>query len=199
MSTKNVYLVGPPVSIYHAFTFVVSSRPPAFMVSSSLNWNFSTKCVKSRLVSKADHSWPILVAHAIMSICISNIYDSISQKSSKCWDEGDHSCTIVVYTPKKGAKIHCNCIKNLAELHATSNCIPVANMVVTYDRISSSVCSPKWFHWITLIVCFFHVYEHVNLPIEPINMYAWVNGVDANSITTPRILHYNITQNKLSY
>jgi hypothetical protein len=59
-----------------------------------------------------DHSWPILVAHATMSICILNIYDSISQKSSKGWDEGDHSCTIVAYTPKKGAKIHCSCIKN---------------------------------------------------------------------------------------
>jgi hypothetical protein len=30
-----------------------------------------------------DHSWPILVAHATMSICLSNIYDDISQKSSK--------------------------------------------------------------------------------------------------------------------
>jgi hypothetical protein len=67
------------------------------------------KCVPS--LSK-DHSWPILVAHATMSICISNIYDSISQKSSKSWDEGDHSCTIVAYTPKKGAKIHFSCIKN---------------------------------------------------------------------------------------
>jgi hypothetical protein len=37
----------PLFSIYHVFTFVVSSRPTAFMVSSSLNWNFSTKCVKS--------------------------------------------------------------------------------------------------------------------------------------------------------
>jgi hypothetical protein len=43
------------------------------------------------------------------------IYDSIyPQKSSKGWDEGDHSCTIIAYTPKKGAKIHCGCIKNLA-------------------------------------------------------------------------------------
>jgi hypothetical protein len=67
------------------------------------------KCVPSL---PKDHSWPILVAHATMSICVSNIYDSISQKSSKGWDEGDHSCTIVAYTPKKGAKIHFNCIKN---------------------------------------------------------------------------------------
>jgi hypothetical protein len=34
------------------------------------------------------------------------IYDSIyPQKSSKGWDEGDDSCTIVAYTPKKVAKI----------------------------------------------------------------------------------------------
>jgi hypothetical protein len=58
------------------------------------------KCVPSL---PKDHSWPILVAHATMSICISNIYDDISQKSSKGWDEGEHSCTIVAYTPKKGA------------------------------------------------------------------------------------------------
>jgi len=45
-----------------------------------------------------------------MSICISmiyddtsNIYGDISQISSKGWDEGDHSCAIVAYTPKKGA------------------------------------------------------------------------------------------------
>jgi hypothetical protein len=70
------------------------------------------KCVPSL---PKDHNWPILVAHVTMSICISNIYDSIyPQKSSKGWDEGDHSCTIVAYTPKKGAKIHCNCIKNPA-------------------------------------------------------------------------------------
>jgi hypothetical protein len=65
------------------------------------------KCVPSL---PKDHSWPILVTHATMSICISNIYDDISniyddmsQKSSKGWDEGDHSYTIVAYTPKKGA------------------------------------------------------------------------------------------------
>jgi len=33
------------------------------------------KCVPSL---PKDHSWPILVAHATMSICISNIYDDIS-------------------------------------------------------------------------------------------------------------------------
>ncbi len=27
-----------------------------------------------------DHNWPILVAHATMSICISNIYDRIHPK-----------------------------------------------------------------------------------------------------------------------
>jgi hypothetical protein len=54
------------------------------------------KCVPSL---PKDHSWHILVTHATMSICISNIYDDISQKSSKGWDEGDHSCTIA-YTPK---------------------------------------------------------------------------------------------------
>jgi hypothetical protein len=65
------------------------------------------KCVPS--VPK-DHSWHILVAHATMSICISmiyddtsNIYGDISQISSKGWDEGDHNCTVVAYTPKKGA------------------------------------------------------------------------------------------------
>ncbi len=45
---------------------------------------------------------------------------------------------IVAYPPKKGAKIHCSCIKNSTQLHATGSCIPVANMVVAYDRISSS-------------------------------------------------------------
>jgi hypothetical protein len=69
------------------------------------------KCVPSLL---KDHSWPILVTRATMSICISNIYDSISYKSSKGWDEGDHNCTIVAYTPKKGAKIHYSYIKNHA-------------------------------------------------------------------------------------
>jgi hypothetical protein len=44
------FFLVPLFSIYHAFTSVVSSCPPAFMVSSSLNWNFSTKCVKSRPV-----------------------------------------------------------------------------------------------------------------------------------------------------
>jgi hypothetical protein len=39
-----------------------------------------------------------------------------------------------------------------------------------------------------------HVYEHVSLPIEPINMYVWVNKVDVDSITTLRILHHNTTQ-----
>jgi hypothetical protein len=73
--------------------------------------HYYKKCVPSL---PKDHSWPIWVAHATMSICISNIYDSISHKSSKGWDEGDHSCTIVTYTPKKGAKIHCSYIKNLA-------------------------------------------------------------------------------------
>ncbi len=34
------------------------------------------KCVPSL---PKDHSWHILVAHATMSICISNIYDDISQ------------------------------------------------------------------------------------------------------------------------
>jgi hypothetical protein len=34
---------------------------------------------------------------------ISNIYGDISQNSSKGWDEGDYSCTIVAYTSKKGA------------------------------------------------------------------------------------------------
>jgi hypothetical protein len=65
------------------------------------------KCVPSL---RKDHSWHILVTHATMSICISNtyddisnMYDDISQKSSKGWGEGDHSCTIVAYTPKKGA------------------------------------------------------------------------------------------------
>ncbi len=67
------------------------------------------KCVPSL---PKDHSWHNLATHATMSICISNIYDDISQKSSKGWDESDHSCTIVTYTPKKGAKIHCSCIKN---------------------------------------------------------------------------------------
>ncbi len=67
------------------------------------------KCVPSL---PKDHSWHNLVTHATMSICISNIYDDISQKSSKGWDEGDHSCTIITYTPKKGAKIHCSCVKN---------------------------------------------------------------------------------------
>jgi hypothetical protein len=45
-----------------------------------------------------------------MNICISmkyddtsNIYGDISQNSSKVWDEGDYSCSIVAYTPKKGA------------------------------------------------------------------------------------------------
>ncbi len=38
------------------------------------------KCVRSL---PKDHSWPISVAHATMSTCISNIYDDISQKSSK--------------------------------------------------------------------------------------------------------------------
>jgi len=33
------------------------------------------KCVPSL---PKDHSWPILVTHATMSICISNIYDDIS-------------------------------------------------------------------------------------------------------------------------
>jgi hypothetical protein len=66
------------------------------------------------IILRLHHSWPILVANATMSICISNIYDDISEKSSKGWDEGDHGCTIVAYTPKKGAKIHCSCIKNLA-------------------------------------------------------------------------------------
>ncbi len=58
------------------------------------------KCVPSL---PKDHSWPILVAHATMSICISNIYDNISQKSSKGWDEDSHSCTIVTH-PKRGQK-----------------------------------------------------------------------------------------------
>jgi len=62
------------------------------------------------IILRLHHSWPIMVAHAIMSICISNIYDDISQKSSKGWDEGDYS---FIHT-QKGAKIHCSCIKNLA-------------------------------------------------------------------------------------
>jgi hypothetical protein len=59
------------------------------------------KCVSSL---PKDHSWPISVAHVTMSTCISNIYDDISQKSSKGWDEGDHSCTIVHTHPKRGQK-----------------------------------------------------------------------------------------------
>ncbi len=51
------------------------------------------------IILRLHHSWPILVAHATMSICISNIYDDISQKSSKGWDEGDHSC---IHTQKGG-------------------------------------------------------------------------------------------------
>ncbi len=35
------------------------------------------KCVPSL---PKDHSWPILVAHTTMSICISNIYDRICPK-----------------------------------------------------------------------------------------------------------------------
>jgi len=97
------------------------------------------KCVLSL---PKDHSWPILVAHATMNICISNIYDDISQKSSKGWDEANHSCTIVAYTPKKRAKIHCSCMRQ-------GSCIPIANLVVAYDRISSS----GWKCFMQVVIC----------------------------------------------
>jgi hypothetical protein len=38
------------------------------------------KCVPSL---PKDHSWLILVAHATMSICISNLYDNIHKNHSK--------------------------------------------------------------------------------------------------------------------
>jgi len=43
------------------------------------------KCVPSL---PKDHSWPILVAHAIMNICTSNIYDNIHRNHPKVGMKG---------------------------------------------------------------------------------------------------------------